>query len=633
MAGVERSGGEPGAQVRPQSPPPFQYVGALDAFPWTCGNEHCQRPLFDPVSAACCTSYMCRKCIEVGRPCPVCSATVPSVVSVANPRCLTQLDQLEVRCPSSCGQLMSRKKFIHHYPACPRPCPKCGAESTTLSPATQLSHEQTECPMVDIVCDKCNMAMKRGMLKMHIKEDCPVLCRFGCNEKIAPLKQKAHEEAVCPEVSVKCPKCDAQFKRKDTDVHDRNDCPVGCPLGCGMKVPPIKQDQHASTSCAAFLVPCTGMVVGCQWKGPRGQLAQHTVSCAFELQRPILLRLASLENTLLSSLSLMDRHLSSSCVLHEPVLNEEKGYSSTITGVQPGCTSEAQAIVCPTAHPLDWSGKQLSNSTFSGKNLSGFLMCNASLVNADLSGANLSHVNFSKANMRGAILDGADLTSANMAGATLHESSLRGANFHLTILPAALIRTDMTLCNLTHAVIPQAFELSGSILNSTKLPRELPGVNFSNCKLAGFDFSGFLLKGANFLGADLSGTKFSGSILSGANLQGSNLRNCDLSDSKLDSTNLSCSDLGYADCSNADLSGSDLTGVYLCSTNFTNVKLDRFHLAPTATKWERAWDLAADFCDDDATVTNRRPKTVDTDNRRCCAWCSGYVSCEGWKTL
>ena len=77
----------------------------------------------------------------------------------------------------------------------------------------------------------------------------------------------------------------------------------------------------------------------------------------------------------------------------------------------------------------DFTGANLTNFNLSNTNLSGANLTGAALWSTNLTGANLTGANLGMAYLRGANLSGANLTGANLKGANLQDANLSGANF------------------------------------------------------------------------------------------------------------------------------------------------------------------------------------------------------------
>jgi hypothetical protein len=90
-----------------------------------------------------------------------------------------------------------------------------------------------------------------------------------------------------------CPRCQNVFERSALNVHIQN-CPVLCPHSCQLKIAPAALEEHALI-CTAVVVPCSGHDVQCQWKGMRRDLANHAARCTYIKNRPLLRRMAALE--------------------------------------------------------------------------------------------------------------------------------------------------------------------------------------------------------------------------------------------------------------------------------------------------------------------------------------------------
>lgn len=108
----------------------------------------------------------------------------------------------------------------------------------------------------------------------------------------------------------------------------------------------------------------------------------------------------------------------------------------------------------------------------------------------------------------------------------------------------------------------------------------MPGVNWSNCRMAGAQLKGVDISGAVLRNTELSGADMSGAILSGidlayGNASLANFGQSDLRNAVLTGVNFHRSVLLGADLRGADLAYADLRGADLTSANLTGARLDR----------------------------------------------------------
>lgn len=104
----------------------------------------------------------------------------------------------------------------------------------------------------------------------------------------------------------------------------------------------------------------------------------------------------------------------------------------------------------------------LSESDFSGLNLSSARLPLFVAINTNLSGAD-----FSKADLTGALLRGANLSHANLSGANLWEADLSKAN----LSGANLREADLSRAQLRGAILDDG--IHGDALFSEPIPRDV----------------------------------------------------------------------------------------------------------------------------------------------------------------
>jgi hypothetical protein len=98
-------------------------------------------------------------------------------------------------------------------------------------------------------------------------------------------------------LSVICPNCKQTVQRGNLEDHVSL-CPVPCRSGCGASVRLKHQTEHEESDCTHIVISCTAADVGCTWKDNRLHLQKHAVWYPFISQRPLLLKIQSLEEKL-----------------------------------------------------------------------------------------------------------------------------------------------------------------------------------------------------------------------------------------------------------------------------------------------------------------------------------------------
>ena len=121
----------------------------------------------------------------------------------------------------------------------------------------------------------------------------------------------------------------------------------------------------------------------------------------------------------------------------------------------------------------------------------------------DLSGADLTEATLWDASFAGANLSGADLTRAEVEGADLSTATLKGVRSGSTqglpILPAGWAVVGGHL-------VRQGANLTDDLTSLDLTGTSLAGTNLTDADLSGLDLTGFDLTGATLTGADLAGT-------------------------------------------------------------------------------------------------------------------------------
>ena len=279
------------------------------------------------------------------------------------------------------------------------------------------------------------------------------------------------------------------------------------------------------------------------------------------------------------------------------------------TSVAATSTAEAAAtsVRCPTVNPVTGTvhPRPAPGVDWSGCDLRGADLDNASLARADLSGADLYAANMNNSTLRRANLSGADLQYAAIGSSFLH-ANLTGANLTgagggvlLSMKDADLRSATLTGADLQDSVLSGA-DLQGSTLGGVNIT----GVDASGANLTGTDFSGVNITGASLRGANLTHANFSPASADNVNLTGANLTEANLSSAAALISPTSGGLVGvpaslpanwrvaggwligpvHDNLQNADLSGLDLSGSYLAGaslqqSNLTNTNLTDANLS------------------------------------------------------
>jgi uncharacterized protein YjbI with pentapeptide repeats len=162
---------------------------------------------------------------------------------------------------------------------------------------------------------------------------------------------------------------------------------------------------------------------------------------------------------------------------------------------------------------VNLAGQNLTNASFHFATLTGANFHQANLTNAAFSygGTTLTNANFSQANLSNANFSYAVLTGANLIGA-----EVRGADFYRN----TDYGTGITAAQLYSTASYQAHDLTGIKLGDNNLA----GVNLADQNLSNANFLYATLTGANLSQANLTNARFFNATLTNANLTGADAR-------------------------------------------------------------------------------------------------------------
>ena len=92
-----------------------------------------------------------------------------------------------------------------------------------------------------------------------------------------------------------------------------------------------------------------------------------------------------------------------------------------------GAIAALSCVITPSALALDYNKESLVNNDFSGRDLTDSSFTKANLRNSNLSNTNLQGVSFFAANLESANLEGANLTNATLDAARIIKTNLTNA--------------------------------------------------------------------------------------------------------------------------------------------------------------------------------------------------------------
>ncbi|WP_218117394.1 pentapeptide repeat-containing protein [Photorhabdus luminescens] len=207
---------------------------------------------------------------------------------------------------------------------------------------------------------------------------------------------------------------------------------------------------------------------------------------------------------------------------------------------------------------LDWSNEHqpdlvfkgcvITDSKFSGANLSGLRLINCQVFNCDFSEANISNGEFENTLF---------YNKDSQKGCDFHRSDLRGSKF---------VCCDISISNFYRAELfditidrCQALGCHFELADFTKVVSRK--VIFSSATLIKSNFKYSDFEGVYLEKCDLSESNLVSVVLSGVNLEGSNLTNTIFSPSRYDGLSIFKADLRNAEISNIDVRALDFSGV------------------------------------------------------------------------
>jgi len=181
------------------------------------------------------------------------------------------------------------------------------------------------------------------------------------------------------------------------------------------------------------------------------------------------------------------------------------------------------------AHDMRCDRRRLMDIDFSGADLTRSSFVGADFTRANFYCAILINCDFRRANLRRADLRGAALAGAQLAGANLDEAEMRA-----TVL---IGRDDQE--TREKGLVGARADLRGSSLDGAQLEDMIAqGVDFTNCSLRGTKFRNADLRNANLSGANLDSADLEGAQLAGITLAGAILTNVALASLNLPAESL-----------------------------------------------------------------------------------------------
>jgi uncharacterized protein YjbI with pentapeptide repeats len=169
----------------------------------------------------------------------------------------------------------------------------------------------------------------------------------------------------------------------------------------------------------------------------------------------------------------------------------------------------------------DFSGSDLTETSFVAAHLRHAVFRNTSLLRANLSNSLAAYADFSGANASSAWLIAADVSHGNFNGTSLVGADLTDANLsQATLVNARLRQAYLAGATLVSANLTQADLTDANLKEADLTAANLRQANLSNGGLQGANLTHANLEGANLEGANLEGTVLARANLAEVNLAG-----------------------------------------------------------------------------------------------------------------
>ena len=174
---------------------------------------------------------------------------------------------------------------LHHQQTDKKSCPICrkelGPNLYSFAPKVLyriLDDLKVKCPMS---CDGCLHQGRRSDIQIHLDKYC-LYREAVCPSKICSLRilRKDSLDGKCHHCLVQCESCDELFMELDIEFHRSTNCNFAnllCPHYRGT-LAPHGLKLHL-VACPRVVVCCSAAAIGCDFKGPRSTLEEHTMRC------------------------------------------------------------------------------------------------------------------------------------------------------------------------------------------------------------------------------------------------------------------------------------------------------------------------------------------------------------------
>jgi len=169
--------------------------------------------------------------------------------------------------------------------------PQSSIESSTTLPTYSYTNEQSvdmelKCPICydpflsPSVCKHCRNTFCRKCVESLTR--CPV-----CRGVISLQEPPRLLSNLLGKLTVTCNVCTKEVKRADFDLHVTQDCPIKCNWGCDAMVTRASLVSHQDV-CTYKSIQCQANDVGCNFTSPRMSMSDHELVCHYLALRQVL---------------------------------------------------------------------------------------------------------------------------------------------------------------------------------------------------------------------------------------------------------------------------------------------------------------------------------------------------------
>lgn len=199
--------------------------------------------------------------------CPVCDGIVKDGVS------------------DKCGRSIGRECYMQLTDN-EADCPSCKV-TTSLSRITPLPSNLAKfISKLHVKCinTECQWNGRLEEYEMHLKSNCSfeeIKCLFDGCEIGGQRRTVVRHQIICPFKPVTCEMCNHKVTLQNLEAHQEALCPemsIPCSMQCGQKVKRHQLEQHLSYVCPETMSECEFKQLGCAFTGKRKDTIEHALS-------------------------------------------------------------------------------------------------------------------------------------------------------------------------------------------------------------------------------------------------------------------------------------------------------------------------------------------------------------------